>query len=371
MSAHAESPGSSPTWVEESSFWLVTSYAQAREVFRDPATYRQRPAQENVLLFLDGAAHTRQRRLLERSWTPGETATRAASISAVVANQLVDDLAEDGIVDVMDTVIEPAIVQTLATLVGISPEPWLLYRAANPWTYDPPPYDPAEPALPRILRAKRARELFSRLLDHELKNRIELSSDCWLARMAEATLEQGDRLSREELLTLAIVLDEAAVNTTCDLVTSALWHVLKMYPNTGESNLRIASIKTAVEESLRLSCPLRGLWRCVGQDTRLGSAHLASGEYVLVSIFDANRDEQFFENANQFLTSRPNTGRHLSFGRGPHTCVGSPIARAEARAILEVMLGRWPMATLAGPSLDDAEPPSVRGRSQSLWISVA
>jgi cytochrome P450 family 144 len=99
-------------------------------------------------------------------------------------------------------------------------------------------------------------------------------------------------------------------------------------------------IPTFVEEALRLEPPFRYHMRSVPKDTRLGGVALPADATVLLLWGAANRDDAEFERPDEVDLQRYVPRHHLAFGRGIHHCVGAPLARVEARAVLTVLLER-------------------------------
>lgn len=99
-------------------------------------------------------------------------------------------------------------------------------------------------------------------------------------------------------------------------------------------------IPAAVEELLRLLAPLHNFRRDVTVDTELGGQSIAAGDRVLLGWGAANRDPQRFPNPDDADFARPNIREHLTFGIGPHGCIGQFVARVELITALEVVLSR-------------------------------
>lgn len=98
-------------------------------------------------------------------------------------------------------------------------------------------------------------------------------------------------------------------------------------------------IVDAIEELLRLDPPFVFIARTATRDTELGGCPIAKGDKVLISWASANRDEQEFANAHEFLVDRPGN-RHIAFGAGPHRCAGSNLARANLRIAITELVER-------------------------------
>ena len=99
-------------------------------------------------------------------------------------------------------------------------------------------------------------------------------------------------------------------------------------------------IPNFIEETLRLESPIQGEFRLARVATRIGGVDIPAGTTVMVHNGAANRDPRQFEAPNEFRLDRTDGRLHLGFGFGIHTCVGAPLARAEARASLVRLLAR-------------------------------
>jgi cytochrome P450 len=109
-----------------------------------------------------------------------------------------------------------------------------------------------------------------------------------------------------------------------------------------------ALIPAAVEEFLRLYTPYRGFARTAVEDVEIGGRTIAAGEPIALVYASANRDENKFPDADQFVLDRPNIGEHLAFGRGAHNCPGASLARLQLRVALEELLARTASFQLNG-----------------------
>lgn len=107
-------------------------------------------------------------------------------------------------------------------------------------------------------------------------------------------------------------------------------------------------IPAAVEEYLRLYTPYRGFARTANKEVQIRGQTICPGEPIALVYASANRDEEVFENPDEFILDRPNINRHLAFGMGPHACAGSALARVELRVALEELLARTRRFNLAG-----------------------
>jgi cytochrome P450 len=123
-------------------------------------------------------------------------------------------------------------------------------------------------------------------------------------------------------------------------------------------------VRTAVDEALRFDVNVGnfGIRRYLTEDFEIGGELLPSGTTVFCGMSSANRDESVFADADTLdLTRAPNP--HLTFGAGPHSCLGQSLARAELQVVLDVLVRRLPTLELALPAeeLEQVEGLSVGG----------
>src|SRR4029079_8242117 len=107
-------------------------------------------------------------------------------------------------------------------------------------------------------------------------------------------------------------------------------------------------IPSAVEEMVRWTSPVTHMARAATRDVEIRGQRIREGDMVVMLYGSANRDEEIFgSDAEEFkVTRHPNP--HIAFGCGEHSCVGSQLARLEARVFFEVLLGRYPELELVG-----------------------
>ena len=118
-------------------------------------------------------------------------------------------------------------------------------------------------------------------------------------------------------------------------------------------------VPTAVEEMLRYTSIVRGLRRTAMRDAEIRGRRIRAGDSVVMVYPSANRDAEVFEVPDAFRVDRyPN--EHLSFGLGPHFCLGASLARMELRVVFERILSRLPDLWL------DPDAPPVRGSNPGL-----
>jgi cytochrome P450 len=192
--------------------------------------------------------------------------------------------------------------------------------------------------------------------------RAEHPSDDVMTQLLNAEVEEDGELrplTRIEVLTYTSMIAGAGNETTTRLI-GFIGQLLAEHPDQRRELVEDFSlIPRAIEEVLRYESPSPVQARTVARDTEVHGQTIAEGSIMLLLNGSANRDERQYPDGESFDIHR--TGSHLSFGQGLHFCLGSSLARMQARVALEEMLTRWPEWEI---DLDDAEmahTSSVRG----------
>ena len=119
-------------------------------------------------------------------------------------------------------------------------------------------------------------------------------------------------------------------------------------------------IETAVEELLRYDSPIQSAGRIATADVVLGGKRIDKGQRVTMILGAANRDPERFSNPDRLDLAREDN-RHVSFGFGPHFCLGAALARLEGQIAISAVVQRWPELRLAGHELEWRYNPAFRG----------
>jgi cytochrome P450 len=165
------------------------------------------------------------------------------------------------------------------------------------------------------------------------------------------------------MILLLIAGHETTVNLIANpmqamLLAPAQWKFLAADPG------RVSAV---VEETMRYDPPVQLVMRIAGEDMTIGETSMAKGDTMLLLTAAASRDPQLVERPDEFDPDREAI-RHLGFGKGPHFCLGAPLARLEASVALSAVTARFPDARLAG---DPVYKPNVTLRGlESLPVST-
>jgi cytochrome P450 enzyme len=160
--------------------------------------------------------------------------------------------------------------------------------------------------------------------------------------------EEGQKLSRDELVSLVAGLITAGAETTVHLVCFAMYQLLR-HPEAAEALRQDPRLcRNALEEVLRYdSFGKNGLPRVALEDVEVGGTLIRKGQMALLLLSSALRDPEVFPQADTFDIRRDQS-MTISFGSGAHYCLGAALARLEGEVAVNTLLARYPRMTLAG-----------------------
>ncbi len=148
------------------------------------------------------------------------------------------------------------------------------------------------------------------------------------------------RIELSEAIGISIVMFGAGGESTAALIGSAA-RLLAVDPALAdELRTHPGLISRYVEEVVRLESPFKFHYRVVTRSCELGGVRLESGDRLMLLWAAANRDPAHFEDPDALRLDRRHSKQHLGFGRGAHFCIGAPLARLEARVMMEELLAR-------------------------------
>jgi cytochrome P450 len=300
------------------------------------------PEEERFLGEVDPPLHPRVRRLLHRAFTP-RTSAEVEPFTRRLVDEILDRVVAARGGDLMAELCTRLPVAVSAEALGIPKEQhdavaqWCQELLHSTW--------PETNATERGVGIGGAFPELAEIIDAQIRLRREAADppDDLLTRMVRSEVD-GDRLSDLHIRTLAVNTLAGSLSTTYMLGNLLLRFVSDpAFAATLRADREI--IPEAVEESLRLEPPVLFLFRTAKEDTTIGDTPVHAGERVIVGIASANRDERVYECPNEFRLdrgiTRGETPEHLTFGVGPHICLGIHVARMEGRVVLEAMLDRF------------------------------
>ena len=178
----------------------------------------------------------------------------------------------------------------------------------------------------------------------------------------------GDKLTADELVTMAALLLKAGTETTTGLLSNGLVALLSHPDQAARLRAEPFLAIPAVEELLRYDSPVQMLsGRCAPDDLTIAGFDLSDGQRVFAMVGAANRDAAVFSDPDRLTLDRAQQAP-LSFGGGIHYCLGAPLARLEAQIAFPALLTRFPRLALAGEPVS-REGTALRGHT-SLPITA-
>ncbi|MFE2410213.1 cytochrome P450 [Kitasatospora sp. NPDC059408] len=346
--------------------WLVTRYADVRQALADPRLsldkahaapgnyrgFRLPPALDANLLTMDPPDHTRIRRLVTKAFTPGRTAALRAPIERV-AEQLLDAMAPLGRADLLAAYAAPLPITVICDLLGVPEDDRHDFRAWTDALITPDPERPqdAKAAVGAMLA------FFTGLIERKRSAPADdLLSDLIAVRDAE------DRLSEDELTSLAFLILFAGYENTVHLIANAVLALLTHPEQLAALRAEPALVEGAFDEFARFDGPAPlSIRRFPREDVTIGGVTVPAGETVLLAIASANRDPDQFADPDRLDLRRRESGQ-LSLGHGIHYCLGAPLARLETEIALGALLRRFPDLALDVPVEQLRHRPALRAR---------
>ncbi len=288
--------------------------------------------------------HTRMKALALKAFTPQRMENLRGKIQTVV-DQLLDQAAGQGEMDLHDDFAEPLPVMVIAALLGV---PERDRPKLRPWSAAMVRMYELGHSEPEIAAAELAAQEFTDYMRAMLHDRRRRPQDDLVSALALAE-DAGDTLSDDELIANCILLLNAGHEATVNGTTAGML-ALHRHPEQFELLVREAQhhptnnallFKSAVEELLRYDTPLPMFERWVLDDFEYRGVPLKRGMEVQLMYASGNRDGQKFVDADQLILDRKDNP-HLTFGLGIHYCIGAPLARLEMQIALQTLLRRFP-----------------------------
>ncbi|MEK9519675.1 cytochrome P450 [Streptomyces sp. adm13(2018)] len=337
--------------------WLIPHHADVSALLRDRRlgrTYTHRFTHEEFgreapdaahepfhtlndhgLLDLEGADHSRIRRLVSKAFTPRTVEDLAPTVRRLAAD-LVGALVAAGGGDLQAAVAEPLPVAVIAEMLGV-PEADEERARLRPWSAAICGMFELNPSEETARRAVEASVEFSDYLRELIARRRREPGDDLISSLIAV-----EGLTEQETVSTCVLLlnagHEATVNTTVGGWRTLLEHDVRPDPE---------KLSTAVEELLRYDTPLQMFERWVLDDIEIGGQVIPRGSEVALLFGSANRDPARFGPTADALDLTRADNPHLTFGAGIHYCLGAPLARLELTAVFTELLRQAPHLRLA------------------------
>ncbi|MQY27328.1 cytochrome P450 [Nocardia aurantia] len=329
-------------------FWGLSRWEDVDAVLRDPRTFSSAKGDilevvkadpvmpPGVFINEDPPLHTIHRALVGRAFLPKQMKALEHKVRAFCAACL-DPLADGADFDFVLDLGAELPMRTIGMLVGIPDADQPTVRAHAHRVLRNTPGEP--------LPVRKDHYFDGDLFKDYVAWRVNNPSDDLITELlhVEFADETGTtrRLTTGELLIFLAVIAGAGVETTGRLF-GWMGKVLAEHPDQRtEITADRSLIPGAIEELLRYEPPGPHVARYVTENVDFHGQTIPTGSALLLMLASANRDERKFDDPDRFDIHR-RAGSHLSFGRGAHFCLGSPLARLEGRIALDEVLNRFP-----------------------------
>jgi cytochrome P450 len=354
-------------------FWVLSKYADIQAANRDTGLFSaqdgpqlgHRPEIRGLMLVsMDGAEHTRLRKLISAGFTP-RMVGRLEQQARRWAASILDEALARSRCDFVADVAYKLPMHMIADIVGIPLEDraWLFDRVNDFLQCTDPEYPtPAEQQVALQL------QMFQYAKQLSASRRQAPQDDVW-TRLCTVEVETDDgataRLGEAELDLFFMLLTVAGSETTRNAISHGLLALLENPDQLAVLRADPGAMPGAVEEILRWSSPVSYFARRATRDTRIRDTAIAAGERVTLWYPSGNRDEEVFEDPFRFDIARPQRP-HLAFGGGgPHFCLGASLARREIAILFEELLARTGEIEVLGPPAY-----SVQGIFNPIYVSL-
>ncbi|GHG26469.1 cytochrome P450 [Streptomyces zaomyceticus] len=347
-------------WPAGSGFWAVTRHADVVRVLKDSATYSSclgatqirdpdpadLPFIRRMMLNQDPPDHGRLRRLVSRAFTPGRIERFAVTARERARSLFAGAIEAGGEPDLVRAVTDDYALLNLTDLLGVPPSDrgllhtWTERVIAYQDPDEPPVLDaegrPLNPRSPAMLA-----EMFDYAQELAAHKRAHPADDVMTALAAS-------ELADAELEMFFFLLTVAGNDTVRSAAPGGLLALAEHRDEQRRLWTGEVGTDTAVDELLRVHPPVLSFRRTAAHDTELAGQKIRRGDKVVVFHASANHDERVFPDPHRLDLGRtPNP--HVSFGGGPHVCLGAHFARLQLRVLHEEVRGACAGLELAGP----------------------
>ncbi|CRK58867.1 putative cytochrome P450 hydroxylase [Alloactinosynnema sp. L-07] len=336
--------------------WLVTDYAEARSALADPTLSKDvvragdlierhlDPGTQRAtfatslsshMLNTDPPNHTRLRKLVNKAFTARGIDHLRPRIQEI-ADEFLDAMAGTEVVDLLEVFAYPLPITVICEVLGVPVSDREDFRS---WSDTLVSNDRSE----RLTAA--ATSMQGYLVQLIAAKRANPGADL-LSELIQAS-DDDDRLTGEELVSMAFLLLLAGHETTVNLIGNGILTLLTHPDQLAALRADFSLLPNTIEELLRHEGPVSmATLRFTTEPLVLGDTEIPAGEFILVGLGAANRDPARFPDADRLDITRDPVG-HLAFGHGIHYCVGAPLARLEGEIAIRSLLTRFPDLALA------------------------
>jgi cytochrome P450 len=284
------------------------------------------------------------RKLASSAFVPKVVKALEPDITALVG-ELLDGVERRGTFDLIDDLAHPLPVAVICRLLGVplSDEPEFS-RASAVLAQGLDPFVSLTGEASGVDERAAASSWLREYLRGLITQRRGAPKDDLISGLIAAEAD-GDQLTEDEIISTCDLLLIAGHETTVNLIANAALAMLRDPVQWTALAGNADRASAVVEETMRYDPPVQLVMRVAAEHMTIGDVTLPKGDSMLLLTAAANRDPESVSQPDRFDPDR-DTIRHLGFGKGPHFCLGAPLARLEAAVALSAVTARFPHATL-------------------------
>jgi cytochrome P450 len=321
---------------DDDQWFSVLGHDEVMAVLRDHETYSSQvlaeimgPMLGHTMIAMDEPEHRTHRALVAPAFRPKLLARWERELIRRVVDELIDSFAPLGRVDLVRRLTFAFPVRVIARILGLPERDSAQFQR---WSLE---------LISIIVNWGRGIAASNALRDYfadQVGERRTRGRDDLISELVETEID-GRRLTDEEIFAFLRMLLPAGIETTYRSLGNLLFALLTHPDQLDEVDRNPGLRGAAIEEGLRWETPVVVVLRKCVRDARLGGIDIPAGKGLNVFIGSANRDERQHAHPDRFDIHRK-PAPHLSFGSGPHMCLGMHLARLETRVALDALFDR-------------------------------
>lgn len=362
---------------EDPSFWVLSRFGDIWDAVREPGVFSSEqgltfyPDEISTLglaptiVMLDPPRHGALRRLISRGLTPGRVSALEPMIREFVRERIGVLREKGAAADVHLDFASPIPTFVLAHLLGVPASDRARF---DPWVAALTHVQNSGFSLESVGASNAVAEMFGYFNDLILARRANPAEDL-ISALTLAEVD-GERLTDWDILGFCFVMVAGGNDTTGSLISHGVM-LLDAFPDQRRHVVDDPGlISDALLEFLRLEGSVQGLARTTLAPVTINGVQIPAGEKVMMLYGSANRDDrEFGPDADQLNITRE-IPRHLAFSSGPHFCVGSHLARLQARVALEELYAAHPEIGVDLSRAQRLQSPFTRGWTRLPAIGI-
>jgi cytochrome P450 len=286
-----------------------------------------------VLVVSDPPDHTFYRSFVDRSFSLGRVKRMEEYLTGIV-DEIVAELKERDSVEFRSAVATRLTLSVIADQIGMPRSDW---QKLDEWT------DAVMAHQDQSIPPEREKALVRTICEmhqytaRKVEEYRREPRECLLSDFANMEVD-GRRMTMREIAAMVEQGLTGGKDTSASAICSAMLRLCEAPDLQQRLRAEPSLIPQFVEEVLRLDAPVQGLFREARTDLEIGGTRIPKGSVIVLKWGAANRDPAKFPDPDQMKLDRANAKHHLTFGYGPHTCVGNLLARAEMRITVTKLL---------------------------------